>query len=153
MIENQTWMIGILKFSTKNNLLAYLVRSGLKFIYHWNVQVLILAKSLFKSMADLVIFSITENRDVSSANNCGLDPKSSDKTGPSIEPYGTPASIAAHEEYCPFRATLCYRWYKKYVATFNKLPDISFSLSLWKIPSWRTLSKAFDMSRNTPLVS
>ena len=57
-------------------------------------------------MDDLVIFSITENRDVSSENNCGLDPKSSDKSGPSIEPYGTPTSIAAHEEYCPFRATL-----------------------------------------------
>ena len=63
-----------------------------------------MAKSLFKSLADLVIFFITENRDVSSANNFGLDAKSSDKplmyiiknNGPSIEPYGTPASVAAH---------------------------------------------------------
>ena len=63
-----------------------------------------MAKSLFKSLADLVIFFTTENRDVSSANNFGLDAKSSDKplmyiiknNGPSIEPYETPASVAAH---------------------------------------------------------
>ena len=118
MIENQTWVIGILKFLTKNNLLCQLSRiSGLKFILHWNAQVLILAKSLFKSLADLAMFSTTKNRDASSANNSALDTKSSDKlfmsirknNGPNIGPCGTPASVAAQENYCPFRTTLCFR--------------------------------------------
>ena len=52
MIENQTWAIGILTFSTKRTPCACLVGSGLKFIFHWNAQVIILAKSLFKSLVD-----------------------------------------------------------------------------------------------------
>ena len=59
---------------------ACLVWSGLKFIFHWNAQSLILAKSLFKSLADLVIFSTTKNKDVSSANNFAFDAKSLDKS-------------------------------------------------------------------------
>ena len=77
MIENQTWAIGILKFSTKNN---PFIRSGLKLIFHWNAQLLILAKLLFRSLADLVIFFTTKSKDVSSANNFGLDAKLSDKS-------------------------------------------------------------------------
>ena len=76
-----------------------------------------MAKSLFNSLADFVIFSITENNDVSSENNFGLDAESSDKSfiyirknnRPSIEPCGTRASIAADEEYWPLRTTLCFR--------------------------------------------
>ena len=115
MIENQTWVT--LKFSTKNNLFCLYSGSGLKSIFHPNAQVLILAKPLFKSLANLVTLSNTWNRDVSSANNFGLDAKISDKlfmyirknNGPSIEPCGTPASIAAHEECCPFGTTHCFR--------------------------------------------
>ena len=101
-------------------------------------QVLILAKSLFNSLADLDIFSTTENSDVSSANSFALDAKSSNKSfmyirksnGPRIEACGTPASIAVDEEYCPFRTTLCFPWYNKSFTIFNSLPDIPFSLSL-----------------------
>ena len=54
-----------------------------------------MAESLFKSLAELVIFCTTENRGVSSAKYFGLDVKSSDKSftyikkniGPSIEPF------------------------------------------------------------------
>ena len=84
-----------------------LTGSGLKFIFHWNVQVLILAKSLLNSLADLLIFSTSENSDVLSTNNFALDVKLSGKSfmyirkssGLKIEPCGTPASIAAHKEY------------------------------------------------------
>ena len=84
-----------------------LTGSGLKFIFHWHAQVLILAKSLFNSLADLLIFSTSENRNVSSSNNFALDVKLSDKSfmyirksrDLKIEPCGTPASIAAHKEY------------------------------------------------------
>ena len=95
---------------------ACLVGSGLKFIFHWNTQVLVLVESLFNSLADLAIFSTTENSDASSANNFGLHAKSSEKlfiyirksNDLSIEHYRTRASIPAHEEYCPFRTTLCF---------------------------------------------
>ena len=81
-----------------------------RFIFH--VQVLTLAKSL---LADLVIFSTAENRDISSANNIGVEAKSSDKLliyirkndGPSIQSCATSSPIAAHEEHYPFRTTLC----------------------------------------------
>ena len=53
-----------LNFQLKITSLAHLVRSGLKFVFHWNTQVLISAKSLLKSLTELVIFSTTENRDV-----------------------------------------------------------------------------------------
>ena len=67
------------------------------------VKVHILVK-LFKSLGDLVIFSTTENRDVSSTNDFGLDAKSSDKSfvyntkikSPIIELCGTPALTMAH---------------------------------------------------------
>ena len=95
-------------------------------------------------MADLVMLSTTDNDDVSSANNFALDAKSSDKSfmyirkhnGPSIELCGTPASITAHEKYWPFRRTLCFRGYKKSFTVFNNLPDMPFSLSLWRRPSF-----------------
>ena len=119
-----------------------LVRSQLKFVFHWNALVLILAMSIINSLADLVIFSTTENSDVSSANNFALDAKLSDKSimyirkssGPNIELCGDPASIAAHEDYCLFRTTFCFCWYKKSFTVFTNLPIMSFSSSLWRQP-------------------
>ena len=72
-----------------------------------------------------MIFSTTRYRVVSFANNFGLDAKSSDKSfmyirknnDPSIEPCGTPTSIAALEECCPIRTTLCFHQYRKSVIT------------------------------------
>ena len=52
MIENYT-VIDILMFLTKNNFCAYSFGSGLKFIFHWNGQLVLLAKSLFKMLAIL----------------------------------------------------------------------------------------------------
>ena len=57
-----------------------LVGSGLKFIFHWNAEVLILVKPLFDSLADLLIFSTTEYSDVSSANSFSWDARFSSFT-------------------------------------------------------------------------
>ena len=73
------------------------------------------------------MFSTTGNGDASFANNFGFDAKWSDKSFifirkkkcPTIEPYGNPTSGAIHEEYCPFRTTLCSRCYKKSVKVFS----------------------------------
>ena len=67
---------------------------------------------------------------------------------PSLEPCGNPATIAAHEEYCPFRTTLCFFWQKKSFIVFNNLPDMLFSLSSWKKLLYKTWSKAFNMTKN-----
>ena len=62
---------------------AYLVVSGLKFIFHWVAQLLIFSKSLlrFKSLkrlfADVWMSCITENKDVSSAKSFALDERPS----------------------------------------------------------------------------
>ena len=52
---------------------ACLLESGLKFIFHWKAQLLILAKSLFSSFADVFMSSVTESKDVSSANSLALE--------------------------------------------------------------------------------
>ena len=57
------WLV-FLNFQLKITSPAHLVRSGLKFVFRCNAQVLILAKSLLKSLANLVIFSTIENRDI-----------------------------------------------------------------------------------------
>ena len=47
---------------------ACVLRSGLKFILQSKAQSLILAKSLFRSFADVLMSSVTQNKDVLSAN-------------------------------------------------------------------------------------
>ena len=51
----------------------YLLGSGLKLIFHWKTESLIFVKSLFSSFAEVVMSCVTENRDVSSANNFALE--------------------------------------------------------------------------------
>ena len=109
MIENETWVIGIFKFSTKYNLLCLLNWIWIKFRFP--------LKCTSKSLTDFVIFSTTENRYLSSSNNFAVNTKSPDKlfmyirkkNGPNLGPCGAPASVATHEEYCPFRTNLCFR--------------------------------------------
>ena len=64
---------------------------------------------MFKSLSDLVIFSTTEDRDVSFVNNFGLDAKSSNKLFMYIRKNNGPISVTSHEDYCPFRSTLYFR--------------------------------------------
>ena len=97
---------------------------------------LILAKSLIKTLADLVIFSTIKNRDESSViilvwllkKVADVQQKKqwSKKRGPGIEPYGILASVAAHEEYFSFKTSLCFRWYKKSVTIIFFLSPVIF---------------------------
>ena len=52
---------------------ACLLGSGLKLIFHWYAQLLIFTKSSFNSFLVLLLSRITENNDVSSANNLAFD--------------------------------------------------------------------------------
>ena len=64
-------------------------------------------ESLFRSIFEASTFLTTEKSEVSSANNLGFGAIFSDKSsiyiknniGPRIDPWGTPASALAHEEY------------------------------------------------------
>ena len=81
--------------------------SGLKLIFHWKAQLLILFKSSFKFYADKFLSNITEKRDVLSANSLGFETKSSEKSfiyikkssRPRIEPWGTPSSTLTYVEF------------------------------------------------------
>ena len=52
---------------------ACLLGSGLKFIFYWKAQLLILAKSLFSLFADVFMSCVTENKDMPSANSFALE--------------------------------------------------------------------------------
>ena len=59
---------------------ACFLGSGLNLIFHWNAQLLIFIKSLFRSLAVEFVLWITEKREMSSANNLGFAVKPSDKS-------------------------------------------------------------------------
>ena len=52
---------------------AYLVLSGLKFIFHWVALLLILSKSLLRLFAEVWMSCITENKHSSSAKSFVID--------------------------------------------------------------------------------
>ena len=106
-LENITW--------------ACLLGLGLKLIFHCIAQSLILLRSLFKLFAKVFTSWTTEKSEVSFANRLTFVIKSSQRSliwmknnnGPSINHWGTPASILVHEENFPFKATLCSLEFKK----------------------------------------
>ena len=56
---------------------AFFLDSGLKLIFQWKAQILILYKSLSNSFAEVSTLWITENEDVSSTNNFPFDDRPS----------------------------------------------------------------------------
>ena len=121
---------------------ACLDGSGLKLIFHWKTHSLISFKSLLRLSVVVSDFLTVEKRGVSSANNLWLHCRLLDKS-----------LKVAQDEHCPLRTTLCFRFSMKLDKRFNKFPEIPFCCNLWITPSCYTLSKAFDISRKTPLAS
>ena len=140
---------------------ACLLGSGLKLIFRWWAQWLILAKSLLISAAELSLLCTTENKEESSANNLILDNNSSAKSfmyikknsGPIIKPFGTPALTLIHIKTWSFKTTFYFLFLKKSHNKFKNLPDMPFCFNLKIIPSCHTLLNAFDISRKTLLTS
>ena len=77
--KNGGWLVLLINL-LKITSWACLLGSGLKFIFLWKAQSLILLKSLFQSVVLELIFWTTEKREISSANNFGFEFKSSDKS-------------------------------------------------------------------------
>ena len=67
-------------FLLKITCCACLAGSGLKFIFYWKAQLVILARSPCKSFVDEFLFLITENNEASLANNCAFGTGSSGKS-------------------------------------------------------------------------
>ena len=80
---------------------------------------------------------------MSSANNFVFD-----DSGCSMESWGTPALTSAQAEIFPLGSTLFFLFLKKLDKRFKRLLGMLFCFSLKIKPSWHTLSKALDMSRN-----
>ena len=72
LLENNGGWLIFFDFRLKMISRACLLVSGLKFIFHWKAELLILAKSLLSSFADVFMPCVTENKDVSSANSLAL---------------------------------------------------------------------------------
>ena len=67
---------------------------------------------------------------------------------PKTEACGSPVVTLTQEEICPFNTTLCFQFSKK-----GPVKALPFNLNLNLTPSSQTLSKAFEISRKTPLTS
>ena len=85
--------------------IACFVGSELNNILHWKVQLLLTCKTLLSWKLELLLFSIFEKSDVSSANILHDAVVSSGKSfiwirnkrGSKTEPYGTPAVTLSHD--------------------------------------------------------
>ena len=127
------WNIA-LDFQLKITSCACFLGSELKFIFHWNSHLFVLAKSLFSSRAEVLLSWITENKDVSSAKSLAFEDNPSDKSliyiknnnGASMEPWGTPAPTSDYSETCLFNKSLCFLFLRKSHKRLSKLPDIPF---------------------------
>ena len=99
-----------------------------------------------------------ENNDVSSANSFTVDVMSTDrslmyikkKSGPKMDPCGTPAFTGNHSDVWPFRTTLWNLFVKKLLISSSNASEIPIDLSLKISPSCHTLSKALDIFKKTP---
>ena len=74
--SNGGWTV-FFNFQLKMTSWACLIVSGLKFIFHWVAQLLILSKTLLRLFAEVWMSCITENKDVSSAKSFALDGRAS----------------------------------------------------------------------------
>ena len=132
----------------------------MKFIFHWKAQLLILAKSLFSSFADVFLSYVMENKDVSSANSLALEERPvvrslmqiKNNKGSNMDPWGTSA-VTSTAGNLLIQNNLCFLSFKKSTKNTSRFSLISFCFNLKIIPSSQTLSNAFDISRNTPLIS
>ena len=106
---------------------ASLIESGVKIIFHWCTRLLILAKSLYSSPAELSTRCTTKSNKVSAANNLTLDNKSSARSfictkntnSSSIEPCGTPALTLVYVKTCPFKTALCVLFLKNHITSLK----------------------------------
>ena len=149
------------RFFEKTTSWACLVGYGLKAIFHCSSHRRVLSRSSFSIFAVSSGSETIENKEVSSANNLTFDFRSVAKSfmyirkkrGHQIDPCGTPARIHSQSEVFPLRVTLWTLSLRKLLINPSRFPLTPFCFNLNNKPSCHTLSKAFDISKNTPRVS
>ena len=102
-----------------------------------------------------------ENKDVSSANSLALEERPvvrslmqiKNNKGSNMDPWGTSAVTSTAGNLLIQNNNLCFLSLKKSTKNTSRFSLISFCFNLKIIPSSQTLSNAFDISRNTPLIS
>ena len=162
IIETHTW-VGWLHFFFQLNTIPFacLLGSGLKLIFRWKYQSLIIFKSLLTSLAEVLASWATKNKEASSAKNLHSLSRPFGKSltyiknrwGPRMEPCSTPGRISTQDAPWPFKTTLCFLLVDKSFSIWIKSPHILFWRSLSISPACQTLSKAFEISRNNPRTS
>ena len=102
---------------------------------------------------------ITENNEVSSANNLALRDNSSASSFMYIKKVTVlvlslvPALTLVHVKTYPFKTTVCSLLLKKFHNKFKSSPDVPFCFNLKIIHLCHTLSNAFDITKKTLLAS
>ena len=70
-----------------------------------------------------------------------------------MDASGTPAVTGGHVDDWPFKTTLGNLWPRKLsISSYGRL-ETPIRFTLYISPSCHTLSKAFDISKNIPLIS
>ena len=80
IIETNESMTCLLDFTRENNFLGLFARVRIKNHLQWNAQLLILLKSLFKWLADVLTFCAMEKRDLPSTKSFAVVDRSSDRS-------------------------------------------------------------------------
>ena len=149
----------LLKLSWKYNLLLLFTRIGIKIHFLLNCPVFDFVQVIVQISCRRIHIINYRKIEVSSATSLTFVVKSSERSliqirnrnGPSIDLWGTPASKLVHEEYCPFKTTLCFLKFKKLLMILNIFfLEVPFCFSLCKTPLCHTLPNAFEMSKNIP---
>ena len=95
------------------------------FIFHWNNLLLTYFNSLFKSICKVSIFLTA--RKTQQKNWCimiSFRINRRNNSGPTIEPWETPASTLAHKEYWPFNTTIWVLLSKAVFIEFKRSKDL-----------------------------
>ena len=117
----------LLKLSWKYNLLILFTRIGIKIHFLLNCPVFDFVQVIVQISCRRIHIISYRKIEVSSATSLTFVVKSSERSliqirnrnGPSIDLWGTPASKLVHEEYCPFKTTLCFLKFKKLLMILN----------------------------------
>ena len=118
-----------------------------------------MARSSFNSFAETSTLKTTENSEVLlSTKSFVLDNKSfvksliydKNRSGPRIDPWGTPALTSAHEENWPLKLPFAFCFSESILLNWRVYLKYHFHFNLKIRPTCQTLSKALEISKKTP---
>ena len=118
-----------------------------------------MARSSFNSFVETSTLKTTENSEVLlSAKSFVLDNKSfvksliylKNRSGPKIDPWGTPALISARKENWPLKILFAFCFSESVLLNWGVYLKYHFYFNLKIRPTCQTFSKALEISNKTP---